>query len=111
MTNRKREPHWLCTNLRKLRHGAGLSLGAVERRFPQWSAVVLGSYERGDREPGVSKLDAAYNLYGFELAPRPIGEQKLYLPDDMVSTLRAMADQLEVSNDLQHVPHTTALSE
>lgn len=103
---RMKNPHPLCTELRKYRQAAGLSLNEVEKRFPQWKAVVLGSYERGDREPGVSRIDDAYRLWGFELAPRPIGTQKLYLPDDMVSTLRVMADQLEARNDLHSMPHT-----
>lgn len=87
-------PHPICVLLRELRQAAGLSLGQIEEKFGI-AAVVLGSYERGDREPPLRKLVHILSLYGYRLEAVPVGAQVIRPPADMVSDLRAIADQLE----------------
>ncbi len=86
--------HPLCRLLRELRRQAGLSLGQVEARYGM-SAVVIGAYERGDREPPARKLEAAFAIYGYKLTAVPISDRAVQLAPDMVSSLRAIAAQLE----------------
>lgn len=105
--NTVKQPHPLCVQLRMLRKAAGLSLNDIQVRYPEWSAVVLGSYERGDRQPPVPKLDAALRLYGWGLGAVPLSEKAVLLPDDMIATLRAIADQLEARDDLSSLSHPT----
>lgn len=86
--------HPLCQQLRALRAAAGISLLRFEEKYGV-SAVVLGSYERGDREPPLRKLDAIFGAYGYHLAAVPIGTQAVRLSGDLVTDLRLIADQLE----------------
>jgi transcriptional regulator with XRE-family HTH domain len=67
--------------LRAIRSQQGLTLQDVEDRSEgAWKAVVIGSYERGDRAVSVSKLSALARFYGVpmrELLPEteaPNGE-------------------------------------
>lgn len=59
--------------LRKIRTQQGMSLHAVERKSGgRWKAVVIGSYERGDRAVSVHKLAEIADFYGVpvhELLP------------------------------------------
>jgi transcriptional regulator with XRE-family HTH domain len=61
--------------LRSIRNQQGLTLQDVEQRSEgRWKAVVVGSYERGDRAISVSKLAALAAFYGVpvsELLPTP----------------------------------------
>jgi transcriptional regulator with XRE-family HTH domain len=68
----------LGTRLRSIRQQQGLSLQGVEEKSSGlWKAVVVGSYERGDRAITVSKLAALAEFYGVpvaELLPNgPVG--------------------------------------
>ncbi len=55
--------------LRAIRQQQGLSLQAVEiRSGGQWKAVVVGSYERGDRAITVAKLAELANFYGIPVS-------------------------------------------
>jgi transcriptional regulator with XRE-family HTH domain len=90
----EKDIHPLCRLLRQLRQQARLSLSQIEIRTGM-PAVVLGAYERGDREPPMRKLDAALGLYGYRLTAVPIGEDAVQLPKDMVVSLRTIAAQLE----------------
>lgn len=91
----RKPPHPVCVMLRELRHAARLSLAQVEEKYGI-NAVVLGSYERGDRLPSVGKVDAILRrVYGYELRAVPVGSKATRLSGDMVTTLRAIADQLE----------------
>lgn len=59
----------LGARLRALRQAAGLSLHGVERRTGgQVGAVVLGSYERGDRAVSVAKLADLAGFYGVSVS-------------------------------------------
>lgn len=97
----RREPHEICVLLRQLRQAARLSLKQMEDRYGV-SSVVLGAYERGDREPPLRKIDAMLRIYGYRLQAVPIDASATRMPADMVTTLRGIADQLEESavNDL-----------
>ena len=63
--------------LRQIRSQQGLTLQEVEERSEgEWKAVVVGSYERGDRAVSVAKLARLAGFYGVpvsELLP-PISE-------------------------------------
>ncbi len=56
--------------LRAIRQQQGLSLHGVEQRSDgTWKAVVVGSYERGDRAISVQRLSELAEFYGI-----PVGE-------------------------------------
>jgi transcriptional regulator with XRE-family HTH domain len=61
--------------LRAIRTQQGLSLHGVEKKSQgRWKAVVVGSYERGDRAVTVQKLAELAEFYGVpvsELLPDP----------------------------------------
>ncbi len=63
----------LGTRLRSIRQQQNLSLQGVEEKSAgHWKAVVVGSYERGDRAITVAKLAALAEFYGVpvtELLP------------------------------------------
>lgn len=90
----RREPHPLCRLLRDLRRASGLSLATIENRYGI-PAVVLGAYERGDREPPLRKLEVILAAYGHRLAAVPAAEDAVRLPADAAVILRQVANQLE----------------
>ncbi len=60
----------LGSRLRAIRQQQGLSLQGVEEKSGgRWKAVVIGSYERGDRAVTVAKLAELADFYGV-----PVGE-------------------------------------
>lgn len=65
----------LGARLRAIRTQQGLSLHGVEKKSGgRWKAVVVGSYERGDRAVTVQKLAELAGFYGVpvsELLPDP----------------------------------------
>lgn len=67
----------LGSRLRAIRAQQHLSLHGVERRSEgRWKAVVIGSYERGDRAISVQRLAELADFYGVpvgELLPREAG--------------------------------------
>jgi transcriptional regulator with XRE-family HTH domain len=64
--------------LRAVRQQQGLSLQGVEQRSRgRWKAVVIGSYERGDRAVSIGRLAELAEFYGI-----PVGE---LLPDGSVA--------------------------
>ena len=64
----------LGTRLRAIRQQQGLSLHGVEEKSQgRWKAVVVGSYERGDRAVTVQRLAELSEFYGVpvsELLPQ-----------------------------------------
>jgi transcriptional regulator with XRE-family HTH domain len=59
----------LGSRLRSIRQQQGLSLHGVEEKSNgRWKAVVVGSYERGDRAVTVPKLADLAEFYGVPLA-------------------------------------------
>jgi transcriptional regulator with XRE-family HTH domain len=76
----------LGTRLRAIRTQQGLSLHGVEERSGgQWKAVVVGSYERGDRAVSVQRLADLAEFYGV-----PVAE---LLPEDEAATAAAPVGQ------------------
>ena len=65
----------LGARLRAIRNQQGLSLQGVEdKSHGRWKAVVVGSYERGDRAVTVQRLSELALFYGVpvsELLPDP----------------------------------------
>ena len=72
----------LGAKLRAIRQQQGLSLHGVEERSGgRWKAVVVGSYERGDRAVTVQKLAELAEFYSVpvsellpDAAPAPAAE-------------------------------------
>lgn len=70
----------LGARLRAIRTQQGLSLHGVEDKSQgRWKAVVVGSYERGDRAVTVQRLAALAEFYGV-----PVAE---LLPDGSAATI------------------------
>ncbi len=107
--------HPICALLRELRHKAGLSLTDVEAKsHGLHKAVVVGSYERGDRMPPLASADALLGFYRHQLTVVPLGAetgqyvivhtdrrgvQRVYdiQPDDDLGDVRERAATLERS--------------
>ena len=61
--------HALGARLRAIRMQQGLSLHGVEEKSEgRWKAVVVGSYERGDRAVTVARLAELADFYGIPVA-------------------------------------------
>jgi hypothetical protein len=73
----------LGARLRSIRQQQGLSLQGVEEKSNgRWKAVVVGSYERGDRAVTVSRLAELADFYRVpvsELLPDGSGEDLAYV--------------------------------
>jgi transcriptional regulator with XRE-family HTH domain len=79
----------LGARLRAIRTQQGLSLHGVEEKSRgRWKAVVVGSYERGDRSVTVQKLAELADFYGV-----PVSE---LLPGDAAPTPLAPAPKLVI---------------
>jgi transcriptional regulator with XRE-family HTH domain len=79
----------LGARLRAIRTQQGLSLHGVEEKSRgRWKAVVVGSYERGDRSVTVQKLAELAEFYGV-----PVSE---LLPGDVMPTLLTPAPKLVI---------------
>lgn len=91
---KKAVDHKVCDQMRQLRVASGLSLSqaAALVGVPD---VVLGSYERGDRNPPLSKVESVFRSYGYTLTAVPEKSNAVRLPTDMATELRRIADQLE----------------
>src|SRR5260370_7022371 len=86
----------LGARLRAIRTQQGLSLHGVEEKSRgRWKAVVVGSYERGDRSVTVQKLAALAEFYGV-----PVSE---LLPGDAPPTPLVPSPKLVI--DLQRIRH------
>lgn len=72
--SKPRSEHPICAVLRELRETRGWTLADVERHTGgRWKAVVVGSYERGDRRPTVEAADELLALYGRQTGVMPLG--------------------------------------
>ncbi|WP_245617665.1 transcriptional regulator [Nitriliruptor alkaliphilus] len=107
----------LGARLRAVRRAQGLRLQDVEERSEgRFKAVVVGSYERGDRAVATHKLAALASFYGVpvsELLPddgwpdaTPLGEAGVRLS---VSALHAIVDDPEVASLQRLVQHVRVL--
>ncbi len=90
-------PHPICAQIRQLRQASGLTLAQFERRHGV-KAIVLASWERGDRHPTLEAVDAVLGYFGLELAIMPAGSvngQHTRTPAEVGAALRGIADQLD----------------
>jgi transcriptional regulator with XRE-family HTH domain len=75
--------HAVGGRLRRIRRQQGLSLQQVEERSAgEHKAVVVGSYERGDRSITVERLAALADLYGVPVTELLPAEAPLIADDD-----------------------------
>jgi transcriptional regulator with XRE-family HTH domain len=85
----------LGARLRAVRHQQGLSLQGVEAKSAgEWKAVVVGSYERGDRAVTVQRLATLAEFYGVptsQLLPEPESAAILQSPPRLVLDLEQLA--------------------
>src|SRR5690348_8798573 len=88
----------LGARLRSIRQQQGLSLHGVEQKSAgRWKAVVVGSYERGDRAVTVQKLAELADFYGV-----PVPE---LLPEGRVSSGSEPATKIVINLErLQQLP-------
>ena len=88
----------LGAKLRAIRTQQGLSLHGVEEKSEgRWKAVVVGSYERGDRAVTVQRLSELATFYGV-----PVGE---LLPAGVAATAVAPTARIVIDlEQLQQVP-------
>ncbi len=81
----------LGARLRSIRQQQNLSLQGVEEKSSgQWKAVVVGSYERGDRAITVSKLASLAEFYGVpvtELLPEGAAPASMEAPPRVIIDL------------------------
>lgn len=88
--------------LRAIRTQQGLSLQGVEQKSKgRWKAVVVGSYERGDRAVTVQRLAELADFYGVPV--------QALLPDAAPTAQTAPPPRLVLDLEaLQRVPHEKA---
>lgn len=88
----------LGAKLRGIRQQQGLSLHGVEKKSTgRWKAVVVGSYERGDRAVTVQKLAELADFYGV-----PVSE---LLPEGRISYGAEAASKIVINLEpLQELP-------
>ncbi|MGH3341303.1 MAG: transcriptional regulator BldD [Carbonactinosporaceae bacterium] len=92
----------LGSRLRAIRTQQGLSLHGVEQKSEgRWKAVVVGSYERGDRAVTVQRLAELADFYGVPVAELLPGET----PGGAAEPPPRLVIDLE---QLQHVPQDNA---
>jgi len=90
-------PHPICAQIRQLRKAAGLTLADVERRHGV-KAIVLASWERGDRHPSIEAVDTVLGYFGLHLAVMPINAvdgHHTRTPAEIGAALRGIANQLD----------------
>jgi len=90
--------------LRAVRIQQGLSLARVAKKSGgRVSVVVLGSYERGDRNINVDYLYEVAAVYGVDprnLLPIPAGDVRAHIADaDLADALRTLADRLDQNDN------------
>ncbi len=88
-----KEIHPVCLQAKELRRASQLSLYEAEKKLGV-NAIVLGSYERGDRQPTLLRMEKVLNGYGYTLVAVPKDFTAVRLPGDMAEELHAIADQV-----------------
>src|SRR5580698_898345 len=81
----------LGARLRAIRTQQGLSLHGVEEKSRgRWKAVVVGSYERGDRSVTVQKLAELAEFYGVPDSERSLRhrQERRCVPQQVIGLLR-----------------------
>lgn len=79
--------------LRSIRMMQGLTLADVEERsHGEWKAVVVGSYERGDRSVTVARLSELADFYGVPISHLLPGEDEDQRRDRVTVDLVALEE-------------------
>ena len=101
----------LGARLRSIRRQQGLTLHDVEERSAgEWKAVVVGSYERGDRAISVAKLARLADFYNVPLHDvLPTDDTDAAAPVDPDSLPRVCLDLTQLSPD-EGPPVLTAMA-
>ena len=99
--------HPVCRLLREFRLARGLTLADIKEETGV-SPVVWGSYERGDRNPPLSKMEDLLRCFGYTLVAVPIRADAVRVPQNIVAELRAIADQLEKKNVVSKLSQSAA---
>ena len=85
--------------LRDIRQQQQLTLQQVEERSQgRWKAVVVGSYERGDRAVSVAKLAELAAFYGVPISEM-LPEGDIPRPPDSVVGAKVMVDLTRLTRD------------
>jgi transcriptional regulator with XRE-family HTH domain len=93
--------------LRAIRQQQGLSLHGVERKSGgRWKAVVVGSYERGDRAVTVQRLAELAAFYGVPVAELLPGPAPAAVKDDPATKLVLDLEQLATIESDDALPLT-----
>jgi transcriptional regulator with XRE-family HTH domain len=93
--------------LRAIRQQQGLSLHGVERKSGgRWKAVVVGSYERGDRAVTVQRLAELASFYGVPVAELLPGPTPSAAKDDANTRLVLDLEQLATIESEDALPLT-----
>ena len=104
--------HRLGARLRSIRRQQGMTLHDVEERSDgQWKAVVVGSYERGDRAISVAKLARLaefYNVPLHDLLPTDEPDASATLDPD--SLPRVCLDLTHLSDENGSAPALSAMA-
>ena len=96
----------LGANLRAVRQDQGMSLAGIEQKSGgRWKAVVLGTYERGDRGIEAAKLAELADFYGVDPAdvmprsrrPRMTLESRLALEQAAALLRGVLRDEAEAA--------------
>jgi transcriptional regulator with XRE-family HTH domain len=98
---RCRPPHKLLERFRTIRTTSGDTLDAASRRTGM-VATVIGSYERGDRTPGLPKAAALFTAYGYELVPVPSDPHKFisWLLETAITRYGTSSPEWKILGDL-----------
>jgi transcriptional regulator with XRE-family HTH domain len=93
--------------LRAIRQQQGLSLHGVERKSDgRWKAVVVGSYERGDRAVTVQRLSELAAFYGVPVAELLPGTAQAGAHEDAAGRLVLDLEQLATIESSDALPLT-----
>jgi transcriptional regulator with XRE-family HTH domain len=93
--------------LRAIRQQQGLSLHGVERKSGgRWKAVVVGSYERGDRAVTVQRLSELAAFYGVPVAELLPGTAQAGAHEDNAGRLVLDLEQLATIESGDALPLT-----
>lgn len=108
-----RIPHRLAVELRRFRNERGWSLLAAQAHTGV-DMVVIGSYERGDRQPPMGRLDALAGHYGMQLAFVPKGTDMASLladREELHALRRMIGDAMSVARAASEVEPVNDLTD
>lgn len=101
--------HPLCEQIRTLRRLCGLTLAEAEQ-LTGVTSLAMGSYERGERQPPLNKIDAILDGYGYKLiaVPHDTEPPRVHLPGDLSAQLRLIAEHVDKFGRLSGIGDDTS---